>query len=494
MTLVGRTRHYLCSHGLVIVAAIALGVAVAGLVRPFQASPAQSDDPAAAAAALQKAFINVVDNVRPAVVKISAEQRIVRRRTWDDFFDLLPPWSLPERREERRTTLGSGVIIDKEGYILTAGHVVEDVETEAEATSVEVTLTNGEEYEGKILGTDRPSDLAVIKIDPREPLVAAPLGDGGTVKVGEWVLAMGNPLGYEASVTAGIVSATGRGFRHDVEGARRNMIQTDAAINRGNSGGPLVNIRGEVIGINRAIATPSRIETGNVGLGFATAIDAFTREVINTLKQGEQVHRGRLGVVLQDLTSTLRRAFGVERGAFVTQVLPDSPAAKAGVKPDDVIVEFSGAPVTTVDDLVTTVQRTKPGTEAKVVVLRDGKRETLSVKVGGLGTAGKEPGEEPGDEDLLGMTVAVRDIDPDDARQYGRVTDQAVVVTRVDRDRLAARTGIRAGDVVLSLNRRVVHNLADYQRGLAAIRRDGYAVIRIGRRGVVFVFQIPEVE
>ena len=157
MTWIAPTRHYLRTHAFLIVAAIALGIAIAGFIRPFQAPPAQSDDPATAAAALQKAFINVVDNVKPAVVKISAEQKVIRRGNLDDFFDLMPPWAVPEPREERRPVLGSGVIIDKEGYILTADHVVEDVETEAEATSVEVTLTNGEEYEGKVLGTDRAS-------------------------------------------------------------------------------------------------------------------------------------------------------------------------------------------------------------------------------------------------------------------------------------------------------------------------------------------------
>jgi serine protease Do len=491
MTWVERTRSYLRSHALLIVVALVVGMAIASFLYPLTTRPALSADAVAPALAMQQAFINVVDNVKPAVVNISTEEKVSRSRGTDDFWDFFPPWALPERpKDETRTRLGSGVIIDKQGYVLTASHVVEDVESGGEVIGVKVTLTDGEEYDGKVLGTDQPSDLAVIKIDPRQPLAAAPLGDGGNVKVGEWVLAMGSPFDLEASVTAGIVSGTGRGFTDDVAGARSNMIQTDAAINSGNSGGPLVNLRGEVIGINRAIVSPNR---GNVGLGFAIPIDTFARDIIDTLKKGEKVERGQLGVKIQNLTPRMREAFGVESGAYVTQVFPDTPAATAGVKADDVIVEFDGKPVGNVDELMTAVQGTKPGSEAKLVVVREGKRQTLTIKVTSMETARTGPAGTTEEGGVLGMTVAVRDIETRLARQYGLADSKAVVVTAVSRDGLASRNGLAEGDVVLMLNGVRVSTMADYNRGVAAVERQKYALIRIGRNGNVFLVTIPQV-
>jgi Do/DeqQ family serine protease len=491
MTWVNHTRNQLRSHALLIIVAVVIGVAIASVLHPLATRPAQSADPTAPALVMQQAFINVVDNVKPAVVNISTEEKVSRRRGTDDFWEFFPPWALPERpRDEKRTRLGSGVIIDKQGHILTAAHVVEDVESGGEIISVRVTLTDGEEYEGNILGTDPPSDLAVIKIDPRRPLAAAPLGDGGDVKVGEWVLAMGSPFDLEASVTAGIISGTGRGFRGDVAGARSNMIQTDAAINSGNSGGPLVNLRGEVIGINRAIVSPNQ---GNVGLGFAIPIDTFARDIIDTLKKGEKVERGQLGVKIQDLTPRMREAFGVDSGAYVTQVFPDTPAAEAGVKADDIIVEFDGKPVGSVDELMTAVQGTKPGSQAKLVVVREGKRQTLSIEVGGMETVRTGNGGPAEAGGILGMTVAVRDIEARLARRYGLADNKAVVVTAVSRDGLASRYGLEQGDVVLMLNGVRVSTIADYNRGIAAVERQGYALIRVGRDGNVFLVTIAEV-
>jgi Do/DeqQ family serine protease len=491
MTVMHRSRHYLSSPVLLIIAAIAIGIAVGGFLHPFS-TPARSSDPTAPALAMQQAFINVVDTVKPAVVNISTEQKLTRSQAPDEFFDFPFPFSAPAPRDEQRTSLGSGVIMDKAGYVLTADHVVEDVEAGAETTSVKVTLNDGEEYQGTVVGTDPVSDLAVIKIDPRQTLVAAPLGDGGHVQVGQWVLAMGSPLnlGYEASVTAGIISATGRGLSGDVEGARRNMIQTDAAINSGNSGGPLVNLNGEIIGINRAIVSPNR---GNVGIGFAIALDDFTRDIISRLKKGEKIERGRLGVHIQDLTSTLRKAYNVESGVYVPQVLPDSAAAQAGIKADDIIVEFNGQPVTSVDELVTAVQRTKPGTDAQLVVVRDGKRQTLTVKVGAMETPGAATAAAEGGGDILGLTVDTKDIDRRDARRYGWNTQSAVVVTNVAPDGLAGRAGIDVGDVVISVNRHLIRTLDDYTAALDAVKHDGYAILRIGRRGDIYLVQIPDV-
>ena len=299
-------------------------------------------------------------------------------QTPGDDDSLAPFGNIPELRKFFKDTpraprhgeggLGSGLIIDTSGVILTNSHVVRD------GREITVRLHDGREYKATKVHTDPKADLAVLRIEGAENLTAAKLGNSDEVEVGDWVLALGNPFGLEGTVTAGIVSAKGRGIGMN---ERESYIQTDAAINPGNSGGPLVNLDGEVIGINTAISSRSG---GNEGIGFAIPIN-LAKWVATQLKDGETVHRARLGVMIQPLTHELAQQFGVKthEGVLVAGVSPDSPAAKVGFKTGDVIVEFAGKAVANPQELQGLVEQSPIGKEETVVVLRDGKRVDLKV-------------------------------------------------------------------------------------------------------------------
>ena len=335
----------------------------------------------ATADALQAAFVAVAERVRPAVVNIGTVQMARGRRPpaipgpgtddpfFKDFFDQFFGRGGPGRREEFRTPgIGSGVIIDKRGYVLTNNHVI------LGADSVTVKLSSGDELKGRIVGTDSKTDLAVVKLEATKELRVAKLGNSDTLRVGEWAIAIGNPFGLDQTVTVGVVSATGRA---EVGLATyENFIQTDASINPGNSGGPLVNLRGEVIGINTAILASGQ------GIGFAIPANMAKRVTEQLIDRGK-VTRGWIGVSLQPLTEELVQSLGLEnnRGAIVARIHPGSPAEAAGLQPNDVIVKFGGVAVDDYHQLQRLSSDAEPGKTVPMEIVRNKQRKTVQLKI-----------------------------------------------------------------------------------------------------------------
>ena len=355
-------------------------------------TPAASPSPLTTADALQAAFVSVAERVRPAVVHVGTVQVARLRRppggqppsTEDpllkEFFDqFFGPRGPRQRGEFHQPGLGSGVIIDKRGYVLTNFHVIKG------ADAVTVRLSSKQEYRGRIVGTDVKTDLAIVRFDPDTPLTVATLGNSDGLRVGEWAIAIGNPFGLDQTVTVGVVSATGRA---DVGIASyENFIQTDASINPGNSGGPLVNLRGEVIGINTAI-----VATGQ-GIGFAIPASMVKRVTGQLIDRGK-VTRGWLGVSLQPLTPDLAEALGLKsaQGAIVARVQPGSPAASIGLQANDVIVSFDGAPVEDYHHLQRLAADAEVGRSVKLEIVRDKERKTVDLKIAEAPDSASIPG------------------------------------------------------------------------------------------------------
>jgi len=445
----------------------------------------------AAPEAWQTAFIALAERAKPSVVNISTEQKVKPSADQPDINDLLRefqrrfgqpfPFEMPSPPEAGpRVSLGSGVIIDPHGYILTSAHVVRD------ADRVTVTLANKEELSAKIMATDPQTDMAVIKVESKTPLTAAPLGDADREPVGAWVMAIGSPLGLEQTVTVGVISAKHRTFENpNIKGRPfREMIQTDAVINPGNSGGPLLNLRGEIIGINTLIVSTTGF---NIGLGFAIPITPANAGIVNQLKSGQAPTRGQLGVYIRSVDEAIAKEYGADKGAYVNQVISDSPAEKAGVKDEDIIVQYGDRKIDTEEDLVQAVEQTKPGAEVPMMVVRDGKRVTLKVKVGQVKTE-KEVAAATEETGKLGMTVA--SITPQLTEQYSITAKEGVVVTKVDPNGDAARAGIRVGDVIVKLNRAATDSVASYQAAVAKLKPGSAVVIRAWRKDQIITFTI----
>jgi Do/DeqQ family serine protease len=367
----------------VLFALAGVGFGMYGWLAPGRPRAAAPVSPTATADALQAAFVTVAEKVRPAVVNIGTVQVARNRRTplvpspgpgaedpfFKDFFDQFFGRGGPGRREEfRQPGLGSGVIVDKRGYVLTNFHVIRG------ADSVTVKLPSKQEFQGRIVGTDSKTDLAIVRFQPEGDLRVAALGDSDTLRVGEWAIAIGNPFGLDQTVTVGVVSATGRS---EVGIATyENFIQTDASINPGNSGGPLVNLKGEVIGINTAI-----VATGQ-GIGFAIPANMVKRVTSQLIDRGK-VTRGWIGVSLQPITPELAEALGLgnTRGAVVARIHPGSPAAAAGLQPNDVIVKFGGTAVDDYHHLQRLSSDAEPGTTVPLDIVRKRDRKTVTLKI-----------------------------------------------------------------------------------------------------------------
>jgi len=432
---------------------------------------------------LDSLFEAVATNASPGVVLIETEStvRVPAMRFQNPFEDFFrspfdEQFSGPQERQMTRRALGSGCILDQEGYVVTNNHMVKGADT------MTVKLPDGRSFSAKTAGTDDKTDLAVIKLQGSDvkDLPTVTLGDSDKVNIGQWVLAIGNPFGLRHTVSAGIISATGRTGIGVAQ--YESLIQTDAAINPGNSGGPLVNLDGEVIGINTAIVG----RTGNVGIGFAIPINMF-KQIREYLVEGKAVVRGYLGIFPADLTPELAKAFHYEGkgGALAQEVMADSPAGKAGVQEGDVIVEFNGHKIQDANALRERVAATKPGTEAQVKVWREGKELTLTVTTGDLASAPKEGIE----RDWLGLRVQT--LTPDMARQMGRPGLEGVVIADVP-DNSPAAQYVSAGDVILSVNRQRVMNVAQYKGLMAKIEPAAGVLLRVldsqtGRTRFAFV-------
>ena len=424
-------------------------------------------------------FTPIVKSALPSVVNISTSRRVEARGETSPFSGPLRDFFGPDffeqfggPRERQENSLGSGVIVSSEGYILTNNHVVQG------ATDIEVFLSDERRLKGRIIGGDAKTDIAVIKLDEKN-LPALTLGNSSTVQVGDFALAIGNPFGVGQTVTMGIVGATSRGglgIEH-----YEDFIQTDAAINPGNSGGALINVRGELIGINTAIVARSG---GSQGVGFAVPTNMARPVMEQILKQGKVI-RGYLGIRLQGMTPELAKSFGAKttQGALVADVVPDSPAARAGLRRGDIILAVDGEPVLDSRRLTLKISQAAPGTTVDLRLLRDGQEQNLRITLGELPVDAERAQAPGGSQRGQGTAldgVAVDNLTADIARQLNLPPQTTGVVVVQVRPETAAATGLRRGDVIEEVNRRKVSTVGEYEQ---AIRQAGGEVLLLVNRG-----------
>ncbi|HZT61093.1 MAG TPA: DegQ family serine endoprotease [Pyrinomonadaceae bacterium] len=452
----------------------------------------------AASLPVQNSYAAIVSRVAPAVVTVRSERRVKADESpfadnpmlRELFGDRMPRGQQQQQqpRTEKQEGLGSGVIVSPDGYILTNHHVIEG------AQQITVELTDNRVFNAKLVGSDQPSDLAVLKIDATN-LPVLSLGDSDRAQVGDVVLAVGNPLGIGQTVTSGIISAKGRTTGLG-DGGFEDFIQTDAAINRGNSGGALVNTNGELVGINSQILSPSG---GSIGIGFAIPAN-MARDVMTQLIHTGKVRRGMMGVGIQPVTADIAQSLGLRdvRGALVNEVRPDSPAAGAGVERGDVIVAFNGTPVRDSNSFRNLVAGTQPGTPVSFTVLRDGRELQLHATLAEL-TLDKPKGD---DSDAAAsattnesgkLGVAVETLTPELASRMDLQRDaRGLVVTSVNPDSPAADAGIKKGDLIQEVNRKPVSTREDLRAALAnsgtrpvllLVSRDGQTIFLTVRLG-----------
>ena len=454
--------------GLVATVAFLVGLIVAGTLTPSRAISApdprvavSSSTSPSAAAPVASSFADIAERLNPAVVNIDATVRGTarpRRRTLPlpdspEPFDRQPP---PSEREGPRRGAGTGFLIDADGYILTNHHVI------ADADRIMVRLLDGRSLRAERVGSDPDTDIALIKVDSSRPLPYAALGDSDTLRVGEWVLAIGNPLAYEHTVTVGVVSFIGRQL---FDLGLDRYIQTDAAINFGNSGGPLINARGEVIGINAAISSRAS------NIGFAVPINQATA-ILPQLRETGRVSRGYIGVTrLQDVDADLQRSLGLRTsaGALVEDVEAGSPGDRAGLRAYDVIVAVDGKAVAGMHDLIELIAGRTPGTTATLQVLRDGRSINIAVKLAERRPRGQpadpRSGEQPSSGRPSGLGLAVRNLDSTLTDRMNLPSDTAgVVISRVEPMSPAFDADIRRGHVLLEINRQPVRSAEQFYR------------------------------
>jgi len=470
-----------------VVALLALGVLASGY--NWNSNAAEARAPAQVAAAQPAAapamqtlpdFSAIVEANKAAVVNITvtsngdqgAENPLEGLDPNNPFYEFFRRFQVPMPQVPTQG-LGSGFIVEPDGVILTNAHVVQG------ADEVRVKLSDRREFKGKVLGADKPTDIAVVKIDAKG-LPTVKLGDPSKVRVGEWVLAIGSPFGFDNTVTAGIVSATSRSLP---DGTYVPFIQTDAAINPGNSGGPLFNLRGEVIGINSQIYSRTG---GYQGVAFAIPINVAT-DVQQQLAKNGRVERGRIGVAIQEVNASLANSFGLGRpqGALVSSVEPNGPADKAGIKPGDVLLAVNGKPVDRSSELPPLVAAVKPGSKAVFDVWRDGAKRSIAVTVGELKLE-KVANAARGEKASGKLGLAVRALTPEERQGLDGV--QGVVVENAGG--AAARAGIRPGDVVTAVNGKPVKSVADLR---AAVEKAKGSVALLIRRGEASLFVPVEI-
>lgn len=430
-------------------------------------------------------YVKLAADLTPAVVNVSTRKTLKpsrpqsslqnrgNRDPFEDFFDHFYR-GMPEHSQPQ-TSLGSGVIISGDGEILTNYHVI------ADADEITVRLSDHHHYKAKVLGTDEKLDVAVLKISARRSLHAAPLGDSDRIRVGDWVMAIGNPFGLERTVTAGIISAKGRVIG---SGPYDDFLQTDASINPGNSGGPLIDGNGEVIGINTAI-----IASGQ-GIGFAIPIN-MVKSVLPQLQQGKKVTRGYLGVKVQMVTDDLAASFGMDeaRGALVAEVTSGGPAEKAGVKAGDIITEFDGKAVRDMNELPRLVAGTAVGKNVHLKLLRDGKIIDKTATVALL----PADSEATAKAEASSIGIAVQDLTPEYAANAGISFRKGVVVTSLEANSTAEAAGVQVNDVITEVNGTKVATAAEYDTAVAKLKTGSTArlLLKRGETSLFVAFRIP---
>ena len=432
-----------------------------------------------------ESFTELAEKDSPAVVNIRAEKNgqgapgqyphfqgrpFQKNDPLHDFFEKF--FGGMPRKNFKQRSLGSGFIIDEEGYIVTNNHVVQG------ADKIKVILKDGREFNAQIKGLDPNTDLALVKIDSDTDLPTVELGDSDALKVGEWVLAIGNPFGLEHTVTAGIISAKGRVIG---SGPYDDFLQTDASINPGNSGGPLINMEGKVVGINTAIIA------GGQGIGFAIPIN-LAKGIIEQLKTKGEVTRGWLGVGIQDLTKDLKEYYGMKdgEGVLVTQVFPGDPAAKAGMEPKDIILEVNGHKVKTSRELSRIIAETGVGQEVNITVLRNGERKDFTVKLskrkdGETASVGRETGR----QNEFG--IAVSNLAPEVAQKFNLENSKGVLVVDVAAGGKGDKAGVLAGDIIREINHKKVDNVDEYLEEIGKIKSGHTVYMYILRPGRGFM-------
>ena len=426
--------------------------------------------------------VKLAEKLKPAVVNIDTESTVSvgnfgTRNMPKDFRDFFERFfgQMPDNQQRKRQGTGSGFIITEDGYIVTNNHVVDKAE------KITVRTLDKKVYEARVVGQDPKTDVALIKVEAND-LPYANLGDSDTLKVGEWVLAIGNPFGLDHTVTAGIVSAKGRVIG---AGPYDDFIQTDAAINFGNSGGPLFDFHGRVVGMNTAIIAQGQ------GIGFAVPVNVI-KEIVSQLREKGKVTRAELGVLIQPITDELAESFGLKDkgGAIVSQVLPGSPAEEAGIRQGDVIIEFNGEKVDSFHDLPKMVNIQPVGSKSKIKIVRDGKTMTLAVKLGeqkDRAAKSKEEIEEKStDTPKLGLKI--QNITPDIAEGLGITEKEGVVVTGVNPGSPAQEAGIREGDVILEVNRKQVKTTDQFAKNVKKADKDKPLLLLVQRgRNTLYV-------
>jgi serine protease Do len=479
----------------VVIAVVIAAVAISLYAKGRMAGPSPSAGPESARSQRHVTFdkglptlSDLVKETKPSVVNISTTTTIRGvempgpfGHMFKDFFgneEFLDRFFHDEpTREFKQKSLGSGVIIDKEGYILTNNHVVE------KASSIKVRLSDGKEYDAKVIGKDAKTDIALIKVNVKNSLPVAVLGDSDKLEVGDWVMAIGNPYGLDHTVTAGIVSAKGRVIG---QGPYDDFIQTDAAINPGNSGGPLFNLQGEVIGINTAIIS------GGQGIGFAIPIN-MAKNLLPQLKTKGKIVRGWLGVVIQKVTPELAKTFGLREseGALVADVMEGSPAAQADIRRGDVIVSFDGKPIKAMEQLPRFVAATEVGRKISVGLVREGK----PVQVQAVITEGREDLREAkstGPEVEKNLGLVVQNVTAEIARHLRLRDTRGVIVTDVQQGSPAEEADVRPGDIIREINRRPVRNVRDFREIVGKTRPKDGIVVLVKRENATFYVVIQE--
>lgn len=434
---------------------------------------------------IPKNFSELAQAVRPGVVNIRTEKDmkdggpVFRHFFGNPFETPNPHGNRPgpfsgrnPNHQPKQHSLGSGFIIDREGYIVTNNHVVEN------ADKIRVKLSNGKEFDAKVVGRDPKTDLALIKIKGSDDLVPIKMGDSEALKVGSWVVAIGSPFGLEQTVTAGIVSAKGRVIG---AGPYDDFIQTDASINPGNSGGPLLNMKGEVVGINTAIIARGQ------GIGFAIPIN-MAQGIVAQLKENGRVTRAWLGVAIQDLTAEIREYYEAkdQKGVLVTEVYQGNPADKGGIKASDIITAVNGKTVTSARDLSRAIAESPVGKEISIAIVRGGEKQTVHVALSKRDDADLLASRPSTDSNEFGLQLS--ELNPETARRLGFSKDEkGVLVTQVAPDSKGYKAGIQQGDVVKEINRKPVSTLEDYYKQMKNVRTDKPIRLLIKRPHVGFL-------